>query len=175
MNQELNKKLSRLKLMIFDVDGVLTDGKMHYGVNGELFKSFHVLDGHGIQLLKKADVMTAIISARLTPIVNKRAADLDITHVIQGAGNKRLAFEQLLETTGFTAEQCGFIGDDIIDLPILTRAGVSFSVPNGHMEVLSRVDYVTRHAGGNGAVREVCDMILHAKGCYTAIVENFLA
>lgn len=174
MNPELTDKLSRIKLMIFDVDGVLTDGKMHYGVDGELFKSFNVLDGHGIKLLKKAEIMTAIISARHSSIVNRRAADLEIDHVIQGAGEKRKAFEQLLDMTGMTADQCGFIGDDIIDLPVLTRTGVSFSVPNGHPEVLSRVDYVTRHNGGNGAVREVCDMLLRAKDRYASVVENFL-
>ncbi|EEO28225.2 KdsC family phosphatase [Oxalobacter paraformigenes] len=175
MNPELKNRLSRIKLMIFDVDGVLTDGKMHYGADGELFKSFNVLDGHGIKLLKNADVSTAIISARNSPIVNRRATDLEIGHVIQGAGKKQQAFAQLLEKTGHTPDQCGFIGDDIIDLPVLTCVGVSFSVPNGHVEVLSRVDYVTRHTGGNGAVREVCDMILHAKGCYTSVLETFLA
>lgn len=174
MNPELASKLSRIELMIFDVDGVLTDGKMHYGADGELFKSFNVLDGHGIKLLKKAGVTTAIISARNSPIVNRRAADLEISHVIQGAGDKQKAFAQLLETTGMTAEQCGFIGDDIIDLPVLTRTGVSFSVPNGHAEVLHRVDYVTRHEGGNGAVREVCDMIMQAKGCYASVLGSFL-
>ena len=167
MNAHLLEKLSHIRLMIFDVDGVLTDGKMHYGENGELFKSFNVLDGHGIKLLKRADVATAIISARNSPIVNR-------DHVIQGAGQKQKAFAQLLEKTGLTADLCAFVGDDIIDLPVLTRVGVSFGVPNGHTEVLSRVDYVTHHEGGNGAVREICDMILHAKGCYTAVVESFL-
>lgn len=174
MNAKLLAKLSHIRLMIFDVDGVLTDGKLHYGENGELFKSFNVLDGHGIRLLKRADVATAIISARNSPIVNRRAADLEIDHVIQGAGEKQYAFEQLLQKTGLTAGQCAFVGDDIIDLPVLTRAGVSFTVPNGHVEMLSRVDYVTHHEGGNGAVREICDMILHAKGCYTTVVESFL-
>ena len=174
MNAKLLAKLSHIRLMIFDVDGVLTDGKLHYGENGELFKSFNVLDGHGIRLLKRADVATAIISARNSPIVNRHAADLEIDHVIQGAGEKQYAFEQLLQKTGLTAGQCAFVGDDIIDLPVLTRAGVSFTVPNGHVEVLSRVDYVTHHEGGNGAVREICDMILHAKGCYTTVVESFL-
>ncbi len=174
MDQELTRRLSQIRLMIFDVDGVLTDGKMHYGVEGELFKSFNVLDGLGIKLLKKVDVMTAIISARNSPIVSKRAADLEMSYVIQGAGEKRKAFEQLLAKTGLTADQCGFIGDDIIDLPILTGVGVSFSVPNGHVDVLSRVDYVTHHEGGNGAVREVCDMIMRAKGCYVSVLESFL-
>ncbi len=145
MNAKLLAKLSHIRLMIFDVDGVLTDGKLHYGENGELFKSFNVLDGHGIRLLKRVDVATAIISARNSPIVNRRAADLEIDHVIQGAGEKQYAFEQLLQKTGLTAGQCAFVGDDIIDLPVLTRAGVSFTVPNGHVEVLSFFDYVTNH------------------------------
>lgn len=174
MKPELASKLSCIELMIFDVDGVLTDGKMHYGAEGELFKSFNVLDGHGIKLLKRIGIMTAIISARNSPIVNRRANDLEISHVIQGASNKLKAFTQLLERTCMTPKQCGFIGDDIIDLPVLTRSGVSFSVPNGHAEVLRRVDYVTHHEGGNGAVREVCDMIMQAKGYYGSVLGSFL-
>ena len=169
MNMELFGKLAKIKLMMFDVDGVLTDGKMHYGHDGEMMKSFNVLDGHGIKLLKHANVETAIISARNTPIVLKRAADLDIDHVIQGASDKRAALEILLET-----EQCAYIGDDIIDLPILTRVGAAFTVPSGHVEVLSRVDHITHRHAGDGAVREVCDMILTAKGCYTSVLESFL-
>lgn len=174
MNPALKEKLSRIKLMIFDVDGVLTDGKLYYSAAGELFKNFNVLDGHGIKLLKNAGIVTAIISGRNSPIVNKRAADLEISYVIQGSGDKKAAFEHLLEKTGFTADQCGFIGDDIIDLPILTRVGVAFSVPNGHFEVLSHVDYITHKYGGNGAVREICDMIMKANGTYTSVMENFL-
>lgn len=174
MNMELLGKLAKIKLMIFDVDGVLTDGKMNYGHDGEIMKSFNVLDGHGIKLLKHADVKTAIVSARNTPIVMKRAADLDIDHVIQGASDKRAALETLLEKTGLEADQCAYIGDDIIDLPILTRVGAAFTVPNGHVEVLSRVDHITHRQAGDGAVREVCDMILTAKGCYTSVLESFL-
>lgn len=174
MNDKLMMKLAGIRLMIFDVDGILTDGRLHYGAEGELFKSFNVLDGHGIKLLKNAAVATAIISARSSPVVTRRAADLEIGHVIQGAGDKSKAFAHLLDVTGYTAAQCGYMGDDIIDLPVLTQAGAAFSVLNGHPEVLSRVDYVTRHAGGNGAVREVCDLILHAKGCYTSVLESFL-
>ena len=174
MNPELKKKLAKIRLMIFDVDGVLTDGGLHYNADGEFFKSFNVLDGHGIKLLKRAGVETAIISARNSPIVNRRAADLDISYVFQGSGDKGSVFAQLLAKTGYTAEECGYIGDDIIDLPVITRAGASFTVPNGHIEVMPYADYVTRHYGGNGAVREVCDMIMKAQGTYAAIVESFL-
>lgn len=173
MHNELLKKLSRIKIMIFDVDGVLTDGKMHYGENGEIMKSFYVQDGLGIQLLHRFGIQTAIISARLTPIVNSRAQTLGITHVIQGAMQKDIAFEQLLQKTGVSAHECGYIGDDIIDLPILTRAGVAFSVPNGHVEAQLHCDYITKKPGGAGAVREVCDLILKAQNHYQTIIESY--
>lgn len=160
--------------MIFDVDGILTDGGLHYGPDGEVIKKFNVLDGHGVKLLQQSGVATAIISARQSPIVTRRAADLGIAHVYQGAHDKRVAFEQLLAQTGAPLEACGFIGDDVIDLPILLRVGFSASVPNGHPEVTSRVHYVTRAGGGSGAAREVCDFILRAQGNYETVLAPYL-
>jgi 3-deoxy-D-manno-octulosonate 8-phosphate phosphatase (KDO 8-P phosphatase) len=118
------RRAARVKVMIFDVDGILTDGSLTYGPDGEVTKTFNVLDGLGIQLLQKTGVATAIISARKSPIVVRRAADLGITHVWQGIHDKRVAFAELLAQTGFTAEQCGYIGDDVIDLPLLTAGGL---------------------------------------------------
>ena len=109
------ERAARVKVMIFDVDGVLTDGSLTYNADGEITKTFFVLDGLGIQLLNRTGVRTAIISARNSPIVVKRAADLGITHVFQGQHDKRIAFAELLEKTGVTAEECGYIGDDVID------------------------------------------------------------
>ncbi|MBS0308178.1 MAG: HAD family hydrolase [Proteobacteria bacterium] len=169
------QRAARLRLMIFDVDGVLTDGSLHYGADGEQIKTFNVLDGHGIKLLQQAGVATAIISARQSAIVEKRAADLGIAHVKQGVHDKRAAFEQLLAHTGIAADQCGFIGDDVIDLPILLRVGFAASVPNGHSEVRSRVHYLTEAGGGKGAVRELCDFILRAQGKYEAALAPYLA
>lgn len=163
-----------VRLMIFDVDGILTDGSLHYGPDGEVIKTFNVLDGHGIKLLQQSGVATAIISARKSAIVSKRASDLGITHVYQGVHDKRTAFEQLLQQTGISPEQCGFIGDDVIDLPILLRVGFAVSVPNGHPEVRKRVHYVTQATGGRGAAREVCDFILHAQGSYEAVLAPYL-
>jgi 3-deoxy-D-manno-octulosonate 8-phosphate phosphatase (KDO 8-P phosphatase) len=134
--------------MIFDVDGILTDGSLHFGAEGEALKTFNVLDGHGIKQLQQAGVATAIISARRSPIVARRAADLGIVHVQQGVHDKLAGFEQLLLTTGMQAADCGFVGDDVIDLPILLRVGFSASVPNGHTEVRSRVHYLTEAHGG---------------------------
>lgn len=169
------QRAARLRLMIFDVDGVLTDGSLHYGADGELIKTFNVLDGHGIKLLQQAGVATAIISARKSAIVERRAADLGIAHVQQGVHDKRSAFEQLLAHTGIAAEECGFIGDDVIDLPILLRVGFAASVPNAHPEVQSRAHYITKAGGGAGAARELCDFILRAQGKYEAALAPYLA
>ena len=160
------KRAARVKLVIFDVDGVLTDGSITYNAEGEATKTFYVLDGLGIQLLNRTGVQTAIISARTSPIVIKRAADLGITHVFQGQHDKRLAFAELLNKTGVTAQACGYIGDDVIDLPLFTRVGFAVTVPSGHPEVQHRAHYVTKNPGGRGAVREVCDMVMRAQGTY---------
>jgi 3-deoxy-D-manno-octulosonate 8-phosphate phosphatase (KDO 8-P phosphatase) len=169
------ERAARVKVMIFDVDGVLTDGSLTYGPDGEVTKTFYVLDGLGIQLLNKTGVQTAIISARTSPIVIRRAADLGITHVFQGQHDKRLAFAELLDKTGVTAEQCGYIGDDVIDLPLFTRVGFAVTVPSGHPEVQHRAHYVTKNLGGRGAVREVCDMVMRAQGTYDQALAPYFA
>lgn len=174
MQDDAVSKAARVRLMIFDVDGVLTDGSLHYGPQGETIKTFNVLDGHGIKLLQDSGVAAAIISARQSDIVARRAADLGIRHVRQGVQDKRTAFELLLAETGIGNEACGFIGDDVIDLPILLRVGFAASVPNGHPEVQSRAHYVTRARGGRGAARELCDFILRAQGNYEAALARYL-
>jgi 3-deoxy-D-manno-octulosonate 8-phosphate phosphatase (KDO 8-P phosphatase) len=167
-------KAAQVQLMIFDVDGILTDGSLHFAPEGEIMKTFNVLDGQGIKLLQQAGIATAIISARQSAIVSKRASDLGITHVLQGIHDKKSAFFQLTQELGIEHQHCGFIGDDVIDLPILLRVGFAASVPNAHREVLARVDYVTQMSGGRGAVREVSDFILKAQNKYQAIMAPFL-
>ncbi|MFZ6802103.1 KdsC family phosphatase [Undibacterium sp. Di24W] len=167
-------KAAQLRLMIFDVDGILTDGSLHFGPEGEMMKTFNVLDGQGIKLLQQAGIATAIISARKSAIVAKRAADLGISHVMQGIHDKKSAFLTLTQDLGITHAHCGFIGDDVIDLPILLRVGFAASVPNGHQEVRTRVDYITQASGGRGAAREVCDFILKAQNKYEAALAPFL-
>lgn len=177
-SEELKTALARaaqVQLMIFDVDGVLTDGSLHFGPEGEFIKTFNVLDGQGIRLLQDAGIVTAIISARQSALVARRAADLQITHVRQGIHDKKSAFLELIAELQITPEHCGFIGDDVIDLPILTRVGFAASVPAGHSEVKSRVHYVTQAQGGRGAVREVADLILRAQGKYEQALAKFLA
>ncbi|MEO0313881.1 MAG: hypothetical protein RI928_337 [Pseudomonadota bacterium] len=169
------ERAKQVKLMVFDVDGVLTDGGLRYGNDGEIIKTFNVLDGHGIKLLQQSGVKTAIISARQSPVVAKRAADLGISTVLQGVHDKRLAFETLIAEMGLTAQDCGFMGDDVIDLPVMTRVVFAASVPNGHEEVRSRAHYVAQAGGGLGAVREVCDFILRAQDNYQAALAPYLA
>jgi 3-deoxy-D-manno-octulosonate 8-phosphate phosphatase (KDO 8-P phosphatase) len=164
-----------IRLMIFDVDGILTDGSLHFGPEGEFIKSFNVLDGHGIKLLQQFGVTTAIISARQSTFVARRAEDLGIVHVYQGVHDKRVVFDQLLAQKNISSNACGFVGDDVMDLPILIRVGFAASVPNGHPEVRQRVHYVTQAGGGHGAVREICDFILRAQGNYEAALTPYLA
>ncbi|MRW93748.1 HAD hydrolase family protein [Duganella sp. FT80W] len=168
------ERAARVKLMIFDVDGVLTDGSLHYGVEGEALKTFNVQDGLGIKLIQEAGIDTAIISARKSPQVIKRAADLGINHLHQGGHDKLTPFNALLAKTGLTAEQVGFIGDDVVDLPILTRVGFAVAVPNGRQEVLERAHHTTVAYGGKGAVREVCELLMHAQGSYERVMAQFL-
>ena len=124
------ERAKQVRLMIFDVDGVLTDGGLRYGAQGETIKTFHVLDGHGIKLLQQFNIRTAIISARESTIVAQRARDLGIDLLRQGVQNKRAAFEQLLTELGMSPEHCGYMGDDLVDLPVMTRVSFCASVPN---------------------------------------------
>ena len=169
------RRAAAVRLLILDVDGVLTDGSLTYGADGEVTKTFNVLDGLGIELLQKTGVAVAIISARTSPVVVRRAADLKIAHVYQGTHDKRIAFADLLASTGASAEQCGYIGDDVIDLPLLRQVGFAVTVPSGHPEVRHRAHYVTERSGGRGAVREVCDMIMRAQGNYDAALAPYFA
>jgi 3-deoxy-D-manno-octulosonate 8-phosphate phosphatase (KDO 8-P phosphatase) len=168
-------RAARLRVMIFDVDGVLTDGGLRYGPAGELIKTFDSLDGHGLKLLAEAGIVTAIITGRQSDIVAKRAADLRVAHVYQGVHDKREAFEDLRAKVSASAEVCGHIGDDWPDLPVLTRVGFAACPANAHVEVKARSHWIAAARGGEGAVRELCDFILRAQGRYDALLAEALA
>lgn len=168
------QKAAQLKLMVFDVDGVMTDGSLWFNESGEALKRFHVLDGHGIKLLEEAGICTAIISGRSSPIVARRAAELNIRYVHQGISEKLPCFDALLMQLGLQRHQAGFIGDDIIDLAILTRCGFAASVSEASQAVRSRVDWVATCPAGAGAVREVCDFILQAQGTFDATIATHI-
>ncbi|MDR1310943.1 MAG: phenylphosphate carboxylase subunit delta [Burkholderiaceae bacterium] len=174
MSRKAKGKARNVKLMIFDVDGILTDGRLFFGADGEAVKAFNVLDGHGIRMLQAQDIPVALISARNSPAVMRRSLDLGILHTRLGEQDKLSAFQSLLEKMGLRAPDCGYMGDDVLDLPVLIRAGFSASVPAAHEEVRTRVDYVTAAGGGQGAVREVCDLILKAQGRYDAAMKTYL-
>jgi 3-deoxy-D-manno-octulosonate 8-phosphate phosphatase (KDO 8-P phosphatase) len=153
-----------LKLMIFDVDGVMTDGTLYYSERGEELKAFNIQDGHGIKMLRQYGVEVALITARNSRAVELRAANLGIAHLYQGVEDKRGAYAALLTQLGLAAEQSGYMGDDLLDLPLLTRCGFAATVPAAPEALKSRAHFVSHAQGGRGAVREVCEFILHAQG-----------
>lgn len=174
ITSEIQQKAQAIKLLILDVDGVLTNGELMIGRDGEVFKCFHSLDGHGIKLLQNAGIKTAIISARTSEAVSYRAKELGIHHLRQGVSNKYRAFSDLIDELAIQVEQTAYIGDDVIDLPVLLHCGFAVAVANAHDEVKARVDYITEKSGGNGAVREVCDLILKAQNFYDAMLSHYL-
>src|SRR5258705_11666355 len=154
------ERASRVKLMMFDVDGVLTDGGLMFTAEGDTMKSFNSMDGHGAKLLREAGIDTAIITGRKSGIVAVRAKELKITHLYQGIENKPEAFAQLLRETGMTPEECGYMGDDWVDLGGMLKVGFAAAPANSHPEVIARAHWVSEERGGNGTVRAGCDTLL---------------
>ncbi len=157
-------KAKKIKFLLLDVDGVLTDGTIWLDEQGREMKGFSIYDGHGIRLLLKDGIGVGILSGRESHIVTLRAKELGIQEVHQGIRNKLEIYEKLLQRLGLSDKEVAYIGDDVIDLPILKRAGISISVPNAVSEVTRSVHWVTLRRGGEGAVREVTDLLLEAKG-----------
>jgi 3-deoxy-D-manno-octulosonate 8-phosphate phosphatase (KDO 8-P phosphatase) len=172
---EAQERAKRVRLMLFDVDGVLTDGKLWYGPAGEAFKAFHVLDGHGIKLLMQTGTAVALLSGRHSEAVTARAAELGIAHVLQGIGNKKTAFEALAAQLGVPAAETGFMGDEVLDLPVLRRCGFACAPAHAHELVRASAHYVTRAAAGDGAAREACEFVLRAQGRLEAALAPYLA
>lgn len=157
------RALGRIRLLVLDVDGVLTDGRLYYGPRGESLKVFHVRDGSGIKRVVDAGIVVAIISGRKSAAVARRARDLGIRHVTQGASDKLAALSRLAKARGVPLEHCACVGDDTPDAPILAAAGVGIAVADAHPDALAVADLVTSRPGGRGAVREVCDWLLAAR------------
>lgn len=153
-----------VRLAIFDVDGVLTDGTLYIGAQGESLKAFNILDGHGVKMLQAAGVDAAIISGRASEATAVRARELAIAHVVQGASDKVAAFERLLHELHLDPGACAFVGDDLPDLAVMERCGLAVAVANAVDAVKARAHYVTRAGGGRGAVREFCELVLRAQG-----------
>ena len=160
----LIERASTIKLAIFDVDGVLTDGRLYFMPDGTEFKSFNTLDGHGIKLLIASGVEVAIISGRNSPLVEKRAANLGIKHLIQGREDKLTALDELRESVPVKMEEIAFLGDDLPDLPVMRRVGLGMAVATADPFVREHAHGVTLTAGGMGAAREFCELIMRAQG-----------
>ena len=155
--------LRRVQMLVLDVDGVLTDGRLFYGARGESLKVFHVRDGHGIKQVAAAGITVAFISGRKSAAVARRARELGIRHVTQGASDKLAALTRLARARAIDLEYCACVGDDTPDAPILEAAGVSIAVADAHSDALAAADLVTSRPGGRGAVREVCDWLIEAR------------
>lgn len=168
-------RAARVRLMILDVDGVLTDGQLCFGGHGEVSKSFNVRDGHGIKLLREAGVEVAILTARKSEIVVVRARELGIERVLQGASDKLAGFEHLLAATCVSADNCGYIGDDWPDLPVLARAGFAATVADAADEVKAIAHWVAPYPGGRGAVRALAEFIVRAQGKFDELLAQHRA
>ena len=173
--ERARQKAARLALMGFDVDGVLTDGKLYFSSQGDEMKAFSSLDGHGLKMLQRAGVEVAIISGRSSRALELRAANLGIDELHMGVEDKGALLTRLARQRGIDLARAGYMGDDVVDLPILRLCGFSATVADGHPEVLSRVDYVASRGGGRGAVREVCDLIIRAQDKWDAAMAEYLA
>jgi 3-deoxy-D-manno-octulosonate 8-phosphate phosphatase (KDO 8-P phosphatase) len=171
---DLYDRARRIRLVIFDVDGVLTDGSLFITDAGEEFKAFHSHDGHGMKMLKATGVQLAIITGRTSRTVELRAKNLGVAILYQGVEDKLAVFEEILSSFGFEHDACAYMGDDVVDLPVMRRCGLAVAVPEAPPLVKSHAQYVTRQPGGRGAVREVCEIIMHAQGTFDAQMAPYL-
>lgn len=166
--QDIYERARGVRIAIFDVDGVLTDGALHLSASGEETKAFDVRDGHGLKMLKASGVPAAIITSRNSRAVELRAQGLAIDFVFQGVADKLATFEGLLRQLKLDAAAAAYMGDDVLDLPVMRRCGLAFTVPEAPLAVRHVAHYVTRAAGGRGAAREACEILMHAQGSLAA-------
>jgi 3-deoxy-D-manno-octulosonate 8-phosphate phosphatase (KDO 8-P phosphatase) len=169
----MEERLKRIKLLILDVDGVMTDGRIIFDSNGVESKFFNVKDGHGIKMAQRAGIEFAIISGRHSQVVANRAAELGIVHVYQKATDKLTPYLDILEKTGLDDSQVAFMGDDVIDIPVLRRVGFAAAPADAVEEVLPHVHFITNNRGGWGAVREVCDLLLKGQESWETITARY--
>ncbi len=169
----IRKKLTQIKMLLLDVDGVMTDGRIIMDSEGRELKNFDVRDGHGLVMLQRYGLKVGILTGRTSSVVDHRARDLKITEVYQGALNKKEVFEQILIKNQLSAHEVAFVGDDIVDIPVLKQVGFSVAVADALDIVKGSVDYVTSRPGGHGAVREICEMILQAQNRWSDVALRY--
>lgn len=174
VSPEILQRARKIKLLLLDVDGVLTDGKLYFSNTGDELKTFSTLDGHGIKLLQRSGVKVGIISGRKSVLVAKRANDLGIEILVQGREDKWDALQEVLATHNFAPEEIAFMGDDWPDLTIMTRVGLALTVTNAHVSVKERAHWQSQVGGGEGAVREACDLIMHAQNTFDQALAHYI-
>jgi 3-deoxy-D-manno-octulosonate 8-phosphate phosphatase (KDO 8-P phosphatase) len=172
--QDIYTKAREVKLVIFDVDGVLTDGSLYLGDDGQEYKSFNSRDGHGMKMLQKSGVVIGIITGRTSEVVRIRMESLGIQHVYQGMLDKLPAYEELREKLNLTDDQVAYVGDDVVDLPIMRRVGLAIAVNDAHPFVVQHSHWLTPRNGGRGAARDVCEMVLDAQGNLKTALDSYL-
>lgn len=175
--QDLIRKAGQVQLLVMDVDGILSNGQVIYDANGVETKAFSVQDGVGVKSLARYGILTAIITGRSSAMVDKRASEMGVDYVVQGREDKLVALNELLATLdpalNISAADCAYMGDDLPDIKAMQTVGFAATVPNAHAEVINRSDMVTTRAGGYGAVREVCDLILKGHGHYKDFIAHY--
>lgn len=174
MDSNLQARARQIKLLLLDVDGVLTDGKLYFTNSGEEFKAFCTLDGLGIKLLQASGVRVGIITGRNSQVVAQRARHLGVEFLVQGREDKWVALEEILKLEPLPLEQIAFMGDDWPDLPVMTRVGLALTVPNAHPSVSQRAHWCSQRVGGEGAVREACDLLMQAQGNFDRALATHL-
>lgn len=175
MTQDAIERARAVKLIVFDVDGIMTDGTLYFADDGQEYKGFNSLDGHGLKMLKNTGVELAIITGRTSQVVTHRARNLGITHLHQGAHDKLAVYRQLLQDLELQPEQTAFMGDDVVDLPVMRRSGLAITVPAAPDLVKAHSHYITRREAGHGAVREACEFMMRAQGSFDAQMAIYLA
>ena len=172
--QDIQNKAAAIRLIVFDVDGVLTDGGLFIGDDGQEYKAFNSKDGHGMVMLQTTGVEIAIITGRTSEVVRIRMASLGIERIYQGKREKLPAYEELKQITGLTDEQIAYVGDDVVDLPVMTRVGFAVAVQDAHPLAKQHAHWVTPSGGGRGAAREVCELIMDAQGTLQSALRPYL-
>ncbi len=172
--QDILEKAARIKLVVFDVDGVLTDGSLYLGDDGQEYKAFHSRDGHGMKLLQAAGIEIGIITGRTSRVVEHRMASLGIEHVYQGQLDKLPAFEDLVRKLDLAPQNVAYVGDDVVDLPIMVRVGLAIAVADAHPLVARHAHWQTASPGGRGAARDVCELIMDARGVLQGLFSGYL-
>lgn len=166
-------KAAKVRCLLMDVDGVLTDGRIIYDDAGTQIKFFHVRDGHGLKLMKRSGIETGVITGRTSEVVELRARELDMGIIHQGVKDKREVIDAIIAQGRFASDEIGFVGDDIVDIPVFRRVGLRVAVPDAVDELRDMADYITLNHAGRGAVREVCEIILRARGLWQGIVDGY--